>query len=126
REKLQAEQKKFENGMSTSFQVLQFQTDLTTAESRENLAIVDYNKSLAELQRVQGTLLEARNMTMPGRDFRRKMPFHPRSGMGEKSGMGDANAVVSEALLPESVRLPGEFVFDGRRLVARGGQSLAP
>ncbi|MEK7880001.1 MAG: hypothetical protein AAB285_09080, partial [candidate division NC10 bacterium] len=66
------------------------------------------------------TLLEARNMTMPGRDFRRKMPFHPRSGMG------DANAVVSEALLPESVRLPGEFVFDGRRLVARGGQSLAP
>ena len=126
REKLQAEQKKFENGMSTSFQVLQFQTDLTTAESRENSAIVDYNKSLAELQRVQGTLLEARNMTMPGRDLRRKMPFHPMGGMGGKGGMGDANAVVSEALLPESVRLPREFVFDGRRLVARGGQSLAP
>jgi outer membrane protein TolC len=114
REKLQAEQKKFENGMSTSFQVLQFQTDLTTAESRENAAIVDYNKSLAELQRVQGTLLEARNITMPGRDLRRKMPFHPRS---EVTGWG---AVAREALLPESVKLPGEFVFDGRRLVARG------
>ena len=132
REKLSAEQKKFENGMSTSFQVLQFQTDLTTAESRENSSIVDYNKSLAELQRVQGTLLEARNMTMPGQESRRKMPFRPRSGADgsggpvETGGMGGAAAAVSEAILPESVRLPGEFVFDGRRLQARGGQSLAP
>ncbi len=65
KEKLSAEQKKFENGMSTSFQVLQFQTDLTTAVSRENGAIVDYNKSLAELERAKGTLLAARNMEMP-------------------------------------------------------------
>lgn len=120
KEKLSAEQKKFENGMSTSFQVLQFQTDLFQTQSRENLALVEYNKAQVELERVQGTLLEARNVAMPGQDLRRKMPFHPRTGMG------DANAVVSEALLPESVKLPREFVFDGRRLVARGGQSLAP
>jgi outer membrane protein TolC len=65
KEKLSAEQKKFENGMSTSFQVLQFQTDLTTAVSRENGSIVDYNKSLVELERAKGTLLAARNMEMP-------------------------------------------------------------
>src|SRR5207245_5881131 len=58
REKLDAEQKKFNNGMSTSFQVLSFQNDLASAESRENQAIVDYNKSLVELERVKGTLLE--------------------------------------------------------------------
>lgn len=120
KEKLSAEQKKFENGMSTSFQVLQFQTDLFQTQSRENLALVDYNKAQVELERVQGTLLDARNVAMPDQDLRRKMPFHPRTGMG------DATAVVSEARLPESVRLPHEFVFDGRRLVARGGQSLAP
>ncbi|MBI1951340.1 MAG: TolC family protein [Acidobacteria bacterium] len=120
REKLSAEQKKFENGMSTSFQVLQFQTDLFQAQSRENLALVDYNKAQVELERVQGTLLDARNMAMPDQDSRRKMPFHP------KGGLPDATAVVSEARLSESVRLPRDFMFDGRRLVARGGQSLAP
>jgi len=120
KEKLSAEQKKFENGMSTSFQVLQFQTDLFQAESRENLALVDYNKSQVELERVQGTLLEARNVAMPGQDHRRTMPFRP------KSGTGDSAAFDSEAPLSESVRLPREFTFEGRRLVARGGQSLAP
>lgn len=64
REKLDAEQKKYANGMSTTFQILQFQTDLTTAESRENQAIVDYNKSLVELDRVLGILLDTRNITI--------------------------------------------------------------
>ena len=63
-EKLQAEQKKYENGMSTAFQVLQFQTDLTTAKRRENLAVVDYNKSLVELDRVLGILLDTRNINI--------------------------------------------------------------
>ena len=125
REKLSAEQKKFENGMSTSFQVLQFQTDLTTAEARENLAIVDYNKSQAELQRVQGTLLEARNMTMPGRDFQRKLSFLPESGPGDTEGTDDSAALVREGLPTTSLRLPAEFVWSGRRLLAREGQSPA-
>ncbi|HEV8702866.1 MAG TPA: TolC family protein [Candidatus Polarisedimenticolia bacterium] len=120
KEKLAAEQKKFENGMSTSFQVLQFQTDLFGAASRENLALVDYNKAQVELERVQGTLLHARNVELPGQDFRRKMPFRPRTGVD------DAPTVDSEERPPESARLPHEFVFDGRRLVATGGQSLAP
>ena len=62
-EKLSAEQKKYENGMSTAFQVLTFQTDLTTARRRENLAIVDYNTDLVELDRVLGILLDTRNVS---------------------------------------------------------------
>ena len=63
-EKLSAEQKKYENGMSTAFQVLTFQTDLTTARRRENLAIVDYNTDLVELDRVLGILLDTRDVTI--------------------------------------------------------------
>jgi outer membrane protein len=63
-EKLSAEQKKYENGMSTTFQVLTFQTDLTSARRRENLAVVDYNRDLVELDRVLGILLDTRNVTV--------------------------------------------------------------
>jgi outer membrane protein TolC len=65
REKLEAEEKKFENGMSTSFEVLTFQTDLARAETLQNRAIVDYNKSQAELGRVTGTLLASRGIAVP-------------------------------------------------------------
>jgi len=119
REKLAAEQKKFENGMSTSFQVLSFQTDLRTAESRENLAITDYNKSLVELQRVQGTLLEAKNMRMPSNDSRRTMPYHPKTHLGDVPGMDIRPAGAGEGA-PAAFSLPQQFTFDGRRLAAKG------
>ena len=119
REKLAAEQKKFENGMSTSFQVLSFQTDLRTAESRENLAITDYNKSLVELQRVQGTLLEAKNMSMPSNDSRRTMPYHPKTHLGDVPGMDIRPAGAGEGA-PAAFSLPQQFTFDGRRLAAKG------
>ncbi|HWP49762.1 MAG TPA: TolC family protein [Candidatus Limnocylindrales bacterium] len=59
---LDAEQKKFNEGLSTNFNVLQFQSDLATAVSNEVRAITDYNKSLANLQRAMGTTLEAKNI----------------------------------------------------------------
>jgi outer membrane protein TolC len=62
--KLEAEQKKFENGMSTSFEVLTFQNDLADAELGEIRALVDYNKALAALERAKGTLLEARGLEL--------------------------------------------------------------
>ena len=121
REKLAAEQKKFENGMSTSFQVLSFQTDLRTAESRENAAITDYNKSLVELQRAQGTLLEAKNMTMPSNDSRRTMPYRPKTHLGTVPGMEfrQAGAGTDGAAGPSSFSLPQQFTFDGRRLTGK-------
>jgi outer membrane protein TolC len=57
--KVEAEQKKFENGLSTSFQVLTFQNDLAEALSAENQARVDYRISLANLDNVTGVLDQA-------------------------------------------------------------------
>ncbi len=64
RRTLEAEQKKFDNGMSTSFEVLQIQTDLLNAQVAEIQAILDYTKALADLERAQGTLLEARGLEL--------------------------------------------------------------
>ncbi len=55
---LEAEQKRYELGVSTSFQVLQFQEDLVNAEQRETQAFVDHRKALLRLQKATGTLLE--------------------------------------------------------------------
>ena len=64
RKTLEAEQKKFDNGMSTSFEVLRIQTDLSTAQLAEIRAILDYVKALADLERAKGTLLEARGLIL--------------------------------------------------------------
>jgi outer membrane protein len=59
-----AELKKFENGMSTSFEVLRIQTDLSDAQVAEIRAVLDYNKSLADLERAKGTLLESKGLAL--------------------------------------------------------------
>lgn len=64
RKTLEAEQKKFDNGMSTSFEVLRIQTDLLNAQVAEIQAILDYTKALADLERAKGTLLEARGLKL--------------------------------------------------------------
>ena len=61
---LDAEQKKLENGKSTSFVVLQLQKDLTTARSAEIRALADYNEALARLALQEGTTLERRRVTL--------------------------------------------------------------
>lgn len=55
---LEAEQKKLENGKSTSFQVLQLQRDLTARRSEEIQAFTDYNKALAQVALKEGTTLD--------------------------------------------------------------------
>ena len=62
--KLDAEQKKFDNGMSTSFEVFTFQTDLRNAQLSLIQALLDYNKALSELERSKGTLLESKGLTL--------------------------------------------------------------
>lgn len=64
RKTLDAEQRKFENGMSTSFEILRIQTDLSNAQLSQIRAVLDYNKALADLERAQGTLLEARGLRL--------------------------------------------------------------
>jgi outer membrane protein TolC len=53
--KLEAEEEKFKVGLSTNYFILQYQRDLANAQIMELRAIVDYNISLAYLNRVQGT-----------------------------------------------------------------------
>lgn len=55
---LDAERKRYENGMSTSFQITQIQEDLTQARSREVNAVINYRTALAEFQRTIGRLLD--------------------------------------------------------------------
>jgi outer membrane protein TolC len=53
---LDAEQKRYENGMSTSFQVLQIQEDLSEARSREVTAVATYRRALVQYYRAIGQL----------------------------------------------------------------------
>jgi outer membrane protein len=50
---LEAEEKKFSAGMSTSFQVFQFQRDLSEARNRELRAVLDYTQSQVDFETVQ-------------------------------------------------------------------------
>ncbi len=57
-EQLRIEQRRLRAGVTTTFNVLSFQRDLTAAQASEVAAVNDYQKSLANLERVRGTVLE--------------------------------------------------------------------
>ena len=63
-EKLKAEEKKFEVGLSTSFNVLKFQEDLAEEQGNEIKALIDYNKSKIRLRQVMATTLKAKNIKL--------------------------------------------------------------
>jgi outer membrane protein TolC len=52
-ELLDADNKRFAVGLSTTFEVLQAQRDLTTANQRQLQAILDYNISLVSFDAIQ-------------------------------------------------------------------------
>ncbi len=58
-EQLRVEQRRLEAGVSTTFNVLSFQRDLSAAEANELRATADYFEALANLENVRGTVLEA-------------------------------------------------------------------
>jgi outer membrane protein TolC len=64
-ESLKAEEAKLRAGTSTSFTVLQAQTQLAVSQSAEIRARADYAQSLVELARATGTTLERLNIVMP-------------------------------------------------------------
>lgn len=63
-EQLRVEQRRLEAGVTTTFNVLSFQRDLTAAQANEIRAIADYYEALVNLERVQGTVLEANRIEM--------------------------------------------------------------
>lgn len=62
--RLEAEQKKFSVGTSTSFLVFQAQRDLATARVNELRALLDYNKSLVNFEAVQETAIGGGGVTV--------------------------------------------------------------
>lgn len=54
---LQAEQKRYENGLSTSFRILEFQEDLSEAQRAEVSAIISYRRAEVAFYRAIGELL---------------------------------------------------------------------
>jgi outer membrane protein len=59
---LEAERRRYENGMTTNFNVLQIQSQLSDARAREIQSLVAYNKSVAAYHRAVGDLLEVANI----------------------------------------------------------------
>jgi len=55
---LEAEEKKLRVGLTTNYLVLQHQRDLANAQGAELKAIIEYNLSLAALDKVLGTSLK--------------------------------------------------------------------
>ena len=60
----EAEEKKLENGKSTSFFVLQLQRDLTSARSQEIQSLSEYNKAVSSLSLLEGGILQAREISL--------------------------------------------------------------
>jgi outer membrane protein TolC len=64
KERLNAIQKKFENGMATNFEVSEYQQALAAAESEEISALIEYNVALLSLEKVKGNLLQSRGIIL--------------------------------------------------------------
>ena len=61
---LDAEQKKYAVGKSTTFTVLQLQNNLTAARSQEIRSLADYNEALANLAAKEGSTLERNGIVL--------------------------------------------------------------
>lgn len=67
-EKMRIETEKFRVGLSTTFFVAQAQRDLLVSRISEVQAVVNYLKALVSFYRLEGSLLERRGISAPGRD----------------------------------------------------------
>ena len=65
-EQLQAEESKFEVGLSTNFFVLQSQRDLATAQDAELRAVLDYQRARIEFERTQRASLGGAGIALVG------------------------------------------------------------
>ena len=61
---LTGEQQLYENGKSTTFLLFERENTLTNAKNAESRAETDYNKALADLQRVTSTVFRENNITI--------------------------------------------------------------
>ena len=64
---LDAEQKKYAVGKSTTFTVLQLQNSLTSARSQEIRSLANYNEAIANLDQQEGSTLVRHNIDLEGK-----------------------------------------------------------
>jgi outer membrane protein TolC len=88
-QRLDAEQKRFAAGMSTNFQVVQAQKDLTDARNAELQAEVTYRKSLVEFDRVQQTTLQSSGVTLVSSSI-----SVPAAGSGRAASAAPSGAFI--------------------------------
>ena len=62
--RLSAEEERFKEGLTTTHDILEYQEDLAEAQSGYLRSIVDYNKSLIDLDNSKGTVLEKENIKL--------------------------------------------------------------
>lgn len=65
-ENLRLQEKRFQVGLITQKDVIDFQSRLIDAESAELRALTDYNNAIAKLKLAEGTLLESYNVKIEG------------------------------------------------------------
>lgn len=61
---VEAERRRYENGMTTNFQVLEVQQQLSDARVRELQALVGYNKAVSAYHRAVGDVLDVRGISI--------------------------------------------------------------
>jgi outer membrane protein TolC len=61
---LEAVTEKLKVGLSTNFEVLQYQRDLSSSRASELNAVIQYNMALAALERDMGVSLDRQNVTI--------------------------------------------------------------
>ncbi|MCX8496462.1 MAG: TolC family protein [Akkermansiaceae bacterium] len=87
--------KRFIEGVTTSFEVLQLQKDFARARSREYAALADLNKDVVDLQLVTGTLLDQQGVIMLGNEAKlQKFPHEQTVKIGQDRDSKDGEAEV--------------------------------
>ena len=62
--RLSAEEERFKEGLTTTHDILEYQEDLAKSQSGYLRSIIDYNKSLIDLEKVKGTVLERESILL--------------------------------------------------------------
>lgn len=75
---VEAERRRYENGMTTNFQVLEVQQQLSDARVRELQALVGYNQAVARYHRAVGDVLDVRNISVDVPELAKEPSFFSR------------------------------------------------
>ena len=95
---LDAEQKKFANGMSTNYQVLKIQDDLAAAQAAELQARVYYRQAEAVYRTTVGTLLDSIGVAITDEE----QPRSRTPGLKDVGWLKYSNYAKGEAAAPAS------------------------